>query len=167
MQIQENRILVEKVSIIVSQKAYGSIGQAIEGSLQDWGLGANQSEDGDLGRAPQGAFVGENEVSLLGYPKLTRYSISGIQGVKILTVKKIAHAEEFLRLSQRELHSALNTLEVEYVTSIRQLAEAAKHKRFKALRDAINLLDLRLQPKLREAIVGTRISRPREVTELY
>jgi len=72
-------------------------------------------------------------------------------------VNKIAHAEEFLRLSQRELHSALNTVKSEYVTTIRKLAEAAKDRLFKALRDAIKLLDPRLQPKLREAIVGTWI----------
>jgi len=75
-------------------------------------------------------------------------------------VKRIAHAEEFLRLSQRELHSALNTVKSEYVTTIRMLAEAAKEKRFKALRDAIKLLDPQLQPKLREAIVGMWISGP-------
>ena len=70
-------------------------------------------------------------------------------------MKTVAHAEEFLRLSQRELHSSLNTVKLEYVTTIRMLAEAAKDKRFKALRDAIKHLDPRLQPKLREEIVGT------------
>ena len=75
-------------------------------------------------------------------------------------MKTTAHAEEFLRLSQRELHSALNTLKLEYVTTIRKLAERAKDKRFKALRDAITLLDPRLQPKLREEIVGTWIDGP-------
>ena len=84
----------------------------------------------------------------------------------MLTVKTVAHAEEFLRLSQRELHAALNTHKLEYVTSIRKLAEAAKDKRFKALLDAIKHLDPRLQPELREAIVGTWISRSREVTGL-
>ena len=73
-------------------------------------------------------------------------------------MKTVAHAEEFLRLSQRELHSALNIAKLEYVTTIRMLAEAAKDKRFKALRDAIKHLDPRLQPKLREEIVGTCIS---------
>ena len=78
-------------------------------------------------------------------------------------MRTVAHAEEFLRLSQRELHAALNTVKLEYVTTIRKLAETAKDKRFKALRDAIKLLDPRLQPKLREAIVGTWISGPYEV----
>jgi len=82
-------------------------------------------------------------------------------------VKTVAHAEEFLRLSQRELHSALNTVKLEYVTAIRKLAETAKDKRFKALRDAIKLLDPRFQPRLRDAIVGTRISGPNEVTWVY
>ena len=82
-------------------------------------------------------------------------------------MKKIAHAEEFLRLSQRELHSALNSVKLEYVTTIRKLAERAKDQRFKALRDGIKLLDPRLQPELREAIVGTWISGLHEVTEVY
>ena len=79
-------------------------------------------------------------------------------------MKTRAHAEEFLRLSQRELHSALNTVKLEYVGAIRKLAETAKDKRFKALRDAIKLLDPKLQPKLREAIVGTWISGPYKMT---
>ena len=82
-------------------------------------------------------------------------------------MKTIAHAEEFLRLSQRELHSALNTVKLEYITTIRRLAEAAKDERFKALRDAIKHLDPRLQPTLREEIVGTYIYGTGEVKELY
>ena len=82
-------------------------------------------------------------------------------------MKTVAHAEEFLRLSQRELHSALNTVKLEYVTTIRKLAETAKDKRFKGLRDAIKLLDPRLQPKLREEIVGRWISGPYEVILVY
>ena len=70
-------------------------------------------------------------------------------------MKTVAHAEEFLRLSQQELHSTLNTVKLEYVKTVRNLAEAAKDKRFKTLRDAIKRLDPPLQPKLREAIVGT------------
>jgi len=82
-------------------------------------------------------------------------------------VKTVAHAEEFLRLSQRELHSALNTVKLEYVTAIRKLAEIAKDKRFKTLRNAIKFLDPKVQPKLREAIVGTWISGLYEVTWVY
>ena len=77
------------------------------------------------------------------------------------------HAEEFLRLSQQELHAALGTLKLEYVTTIRKLAEAAKDKRFKALRDAIKHPGPQLQPELREAIVGTWISGPYEVILAY
>ena len=82
-------------------------------------------------------------------------------------MKTRAHAEEFLQLSQRELHSALNAVKSEYVTTIRRLAETAKDRRFKALRDAIQLLDSRLQPELRETIVGRWISGPYEVTWVY
>ena len=95
------------------------------------------------------------------------YSTSGLQGVKILTVNTVAHAEEFLRLSQRDLHSALNNVKLEYATTIRKLAETAQYKRFKALRDAIRLLDPRVQPKLPETIVGTWISGPYQVLLTY
>ena len=74
MLIQENRILLEKASIMISQKAYGFIGQAIERILQDWMDGDNQSGDEDLGRGPQGAFVSDKEVSVLEFPDLTRYT---------------------------------------------------------------------------------------------
>ena len=74
MQIQDNRILLDKASIFISQKAYGFIGQAIERVLQDWKLGVIQSEDGDLGRGPQGASAGEKGVSVLEYQALARYT---------------------------------------------------------------------------------------------
>ena len=73
-QVQENRILLERASVMISRKAYGLIGQAIEKTLQDWGLGDIQSEDGDLGRGPQGASASEKGVSVLEYPALARYT---------------------------------------------------------------------------------------------
>ena len=73
-QIEENRKLLEKGATMISQKAYKYIGQAIERTLQDWRLGAIQSEDGDLGRGPRGAYTGEKGVSVLEYPDLTRYT---------------------------------------------------------------------------------------------
>ena len=78
-------------------------------------------------------------------------------------MKTKAHAEEFLRLSQRELHSDLDSLKLAYATIIRNLAETANDKRFKAMRDAFKHLDPGLQPKLRETIVGMWISGPYEV----
>ena len=81
-------------------------------------------------------------------------------------MKTVAHAEEFLQLSQRELHSGLNTVKLEYVTVIRKVAEAAKDKRFEALRGAIKHLDLPLQPQLREEILGTCIFGPHEVNRV-
>ena len=74
MQIQENRILLEKASTMISQKAYGFIGQAIERTLRDWRDGDNQLDDEDLGRGPQAAFVGDKGVSVLEYANLTRYT---------------------------------------------------------------------------------------------
>ena len=70
-------------------------------------------------------------------------------------MKTVADAEEFLRLSQRELHISLGTVKGEYVTAIRRLAEAAKDTRFKALGDAIRHLDPHLQPQLLGEILGT------------
>ena len=70
-------------------------------------------------------------------------------------MKTVADAEEFLRLSQRELHISLSTVKTEYVTAIRRLAEAAKDKRFKALGDAIRHLHPHLQPQLLGEILGT------------
>ena len=64
MQIQENRLLLEKASTILSQKAYGFIGQAIERTLQDWRLGDIRSEDGDHGRGPRSASAGDKGVSV-------------------------------------------------------------------------------------------------------
>ena len=81
----------------------------------------------------------------------------------VLTVETVADAEGFLQLSQRKLHSALNTLKLEYVTKIRSLAEEAKDERFKALRDKIKHLDPQLQPQLHNKILGTSIFDPQKV----
>ena len=68
MQIRENRVLLEKASRIISQRAYRCIDQAIERTLKDWRLGDIQSEDGDLGRASSD----DKGVSVVEYPALTR-----------------------------------------------------------------------------------------------
>ena len=73
-QIQESRIVLEKASQMISQRAYKSIDQAIEKTLQDWRLGDIQSEDGDVGGDPQGASAGDKGVSVVEYPALTRYT---------------------------------------------------------------------------------------------
>ena len=74
MEIQENLNLLEKASQFISQRAYRSIDQAIERTLQDWRLGAIQSEDRDFSRGPQGASAGDKWVSVVEYPVLTRYT---------------------------------------------------------------------------------------------
>jgi hypothetical protein len=71
--IQENRLLLERASVIASQRAYGFIGQAIERTLQDWRPGDIQSEDRHLGR-DRGVVAGEKGVSVLGHPALTKYT---------------------------------------------------------------------------------------------
>ena len=72
MPFQENRLLLGKASVLITQKAYGFIGQAIKRTLQYWRFGDIQSEDGDLGRDPRGASADEKRVSVLEYPSLTR-----------------------------------------------------------------------------------------------
>ena len=73
-QVRENRTLVEKASAIISQKAYTLVGQAIDKTLRNGGLGVidRRSEDGKRSRGSLGASAGENEVSVLGYPAWMR-----------------------------------------------------------------------------------------------
>jgi len=67
VEIQENRLLLEKVATFISQKAYGSIGEAIERTLKDRGFGGVP----DLGRGRRGGSAGEKGVSVLEYRTLT------------------------------------------------------------------------------------------------
>ena len=66
-QIQESRALLEKASAIISQKAYTLVGQAIEKTLRNCAIEGILSEVGERGRGPRGAFVDEQDVSVLGY----------------------------------------------------------------------------------------------------
>jgi hypothetical protein len=70
-------------------------------------------------------------------------------------VAAAAQAEEFLRLTQLELHTALNNIKLEYVIAIRTQANNVMRKRFDTLRDAIKGLDPKLQPELQDEIIGT------------
>ena len=167
MQIQENRTLLEKGSVIFSQRAYGLIGQATQGALRNCGIEGILSEVGERGRGPRGAFVDNKDVSVLGYYAWVRCTERVLQGALVLTVKIVADLEEFLRVSQQELHSSLSTAKTEYVTAIRKLAEAAKDKRFKALGVAIRQLDPHLQPQLPRESLGTWTFGPYEVKGLY
>ena len=55
-------------------------------------------------------------------------------GVSVLTVKTVAHAEELLAAKSGELQSALNLVKLEYVVIIRMVAEAARDDQLKCLR---------------------------------
>ena len=79
-------------------------------------------------------------------------------------MKKVADLDQFLRSSQRELHSGLSTFKTEYVTAIRKLAEVAQEKRFNALGDAIRHLDAPQRP---QESLGTWTFGPYEVKEVY
>ena len=78
-------------------------------------------------------------------------------------MKVVADLEEFLRLSQRELHSSLSTVKTKYVTAIRKLAETAKDKRFKALGDTSRHLYPHIQLQFPKGFFGTWIFGPYEV----
>jgi hypothetical protein len=113
---------------------------AIEKTLGSWSLGSGPSveegsPDGAIGRGPKSAKA------------------KGKAGVKVLVVKSVAHAEEFLRLSQRELQASLNREKQDFVTAIRRMAEEARGKRFQELKDEFSRLDPLVQAELREEII--------------
>ena len=81
----------------------------------------------------------------------------------VLTVKVVVDLEEFLRLSQRELHSSLSTVKTKYVTAIRQLAETAMDKRVKALGDTIRHLYPHIHLQFPKGFFGTWFFGPYEV----
>jgi hypothetical protein len=68
-------------------------------------------------------------------------------------VTSVAHAKEFLRLSQGELHVQLHTLKAEYVDAVRRLGEGVKSFRINALRDALQHSTV-LQAELRDDVIG-------------
>lgn len=116
------------------------ITDAIKKTLKDWSLGSRPSikeefTDDVIGRGPGSAKAKERG------------------GVTVLIVKSVAHAEEFLRLSQRELQTSLNREKQDFVTAIRKMAEEARGKRFQELKDEFARLDPSIQPDLREEII--------------
>lgn len=112
------------------------ISDAIRKTLSDWPLGEIQQQDPEtIGRGPNPVRAHNTGVAM------------------VLVVKSVGDAEEFLRLSQRELQVSLNMVKQDFVTAVRTLAEEARAKRFRELRDAINRLDPNIQPELREEIL--------------
>jgi hypothetical protein len=115
------------------------ITDAIEKTLKSWSLGSGpsveDSVDDGIGRGPESAKAKDKG------------------GVKVLVVKSVAHAEEFLRLSQRELRASLNREKQDFVTAIRRMAEEARGKRFQELKDEFARLDPLVQAELREEII--------------
>ncbi|KIM23876.1 hypothetical protein M408DRAFT_332078, partial [Serendipita vermifera MAFF 305830] len=75
------------------------------------------------------------------------------RNVSVLVVKSVHHAEEFLRLSQKELQGSLNREKQDFVTAVRKMAEEARAKRFQELKDEFARLDPQIQPELREEII--------------
>ena len=64
-----------------------------------------------------------------------------------------AHAKEFLRLSQGELHAQLQTLKAEYVEAVRRSGQEAKSFRIMKLQEVIQH-DTASQPEFRDDLIG-------------
>ncbi|KIM23880.1 hypothetical protein M408DRAFT_332082 [Serendipita vermifera MAFF 305830] len=116
------------------------IKDAISKTLTSWSLRADPSIEQDdsggiLGRESEYAEAKEED------------------GVTVLVVKSVAHAEEFLRLSQRELQTSLNHEKQEFVAAIRRMAEEARATRFQELKDKFTRIDPLIQAGLREEII--------------
>jgi hypothetical protein len=118
-------------------RAHQCIQDSIKKTLDEWNLGTVKHEevDEDFGRGPESARAREKG------------------GVMVLVVKSTSHAEEFLRISQRWLHTLLNKESQDYVSVVRKMAEDARGKRFNELKVEIAKLDPRIQPELREEII--------------
>ena len=66
----------------------------------------------------------------------------------------VATAEEFLRLSQEELHVPLRTLKMEYVEAIRSLGQETNSLMIKKLRGELLQKSTDLQGELRDDVIG-------------
>ncbi|KAG8824093.1 hypothetical protein FRC19_002548 [Serendipita sp. 401] len=120
----------------LTEKAEGYISEAIKKTLSEWSLGTIKQEESDtIGKGPNSAAVKQKK------------------GTTVLIVRSIAHAEEFLRLSQWELQTLLNREKQNFVTAVRKIAEEARAERFRQLKNEIARLDPRIQPVLREEII--------------
>jgi hypothetical protein len=124
----------------LTKRTDAHVTEAIEKTLRSWSLGSGPSVEEDsvdegIGRGPESAKAKDKG------------------GVKVLVVKSVAHAEEFLRLSQRELQASLNREKQDFVTAIRRMAEEARGKRFQELKDEFTRLDPLVQAELREEII--------------
>ena len=77
---------------------------------------------------------------------------------KALITETKARAKDFLRLSERELTSVLETLKREYTAMILALAGTAKSKLLKAVRGMIKQAGLRPRPEDWEIRIGEILS---------
>jgi hypothetical protein len=150
-EIDKSRKQLENAYAFISRKADGFIHPALQ---KAWGLVDRESSSDatdSLQRAPSDAEITDQvSIHTLNY-SWTRYA-QWFQE-KVLTVPSKAHAEEFLRLSQGELHVQLDALKTEYVAAVRRLGEEARSFRINTLRDALQR-DTALQAELRDDIIG-------------
>lgn len=100
---------MQKGTTALKKRVDKHIKDAIKKTLDSWSLGSSPSieqetDEGVIGRGPESAQAKEEG------------------GITVLVVRSVAHAEEFLRLSQRELQTSLNHEKQEFVTAIRRYA---------------------------------------------
>jgi hypothetical protein len=79
--------------------------------------------------------------------------------IKVLKVKSIVRAEEFLRESHKALYKQLCTLKAEYVNAVRHLGKVAHSSRINTLREALQSSDV-LQTELGDDVIGNRFPHP-------
>jgi len=153
-QVDKSRKQLQNAYTFISRKADGFIQPALQKVLQQWGL-VDRESSGDatntLQRAPSDA-VYTNQVSLHSLNCSWTRQAHWVHW-KVLKVTSVAHAKEFLRLSQGELHVQLQTLKTEYVGAVRRLGEEAKSFRINTLRNEIQH-DPALEPELRDDVIS-------------
>ena len=135
-QMTSFRTRLNKGVVALKKRTDEYITSCIKSTLNDWSLGSiKESTDNIIPKGPESARAKEKG------------------GVTVLVVKNPAHAEEFLRLSQRQLQVSLNREKQDFVTAVRKMAEEARGRRFQALRDELARLGPNIQPVLREEII--------------
>jgi hypothetical protein len=156
MQTQEILLHLEKELGLIHQKACGFIDQTTKKASTDFGV---SSEDMDVAHGSPGASRGNGGVSHFTWIMcIGPHSTYLQQYSKAFVTESKARAKDFLRLSQRELNSVLETLKSEYTAIILDLAGTAKAKLLKVVRGIIKQAELRPLPEGWETRFGKKLS---------
>jgi hypothetical protein len=129
---------LKKVFAMIETRANEHIGTAIKQTIDTWSLGV--LEQGKTDEPVNGQSLD---------PTSTHENSNN----NVLVVKSSVHAEQFLRLSQEQLHTLLHRESRQYVNAVRKTATNARTMRFNELKEEIAKLGSRFQPELREEII--------------